>query len=72
MAVLQLAGEGIGTGWHWLIQNIIIFNILLSVLIIFFQRRDPKSRFSESCFTCFSARICGKARCSGLKRWRIG
>lgn len=43
MAVLQLAGEGIGTGWHWLIQNIIIFNILLSVLIIFFQRRDPKS-----------------------------
>ena len=43
MAVLQLVGEGIGTGWHWLIQNIIIFNILLSVLIIFFQRRDPKS-----------------------------
>ena len=38
MAVLQLAGEGIGTGWHWLIQNIIIFNILLITIVNFFNK----------------------------------
>lgn len=31
------------TGWDWLIDNIIYVNLLLSVIIVFFQRRDPKA-----------------------------
>lgn len=31
------------TGWDWLIDNIIYANLLLSVIIVFFQRRDPKA-----------------------------
>ena len=31
------------TGWDWLIDNIIYVNLLLSVVIVFFQRRDPKA-----------------------------
>ncbi len=34
---------GMGSGWKWLIQNIVIINLLLSILIVFFQRRDPRS-----------------------------
>ena len=31
------------TGWDWLIDNIIYVNLRLSVVIVFFQRRDPKA-----------------------------
>ena len=31
------------TGWDWRIDNIIYVNLLLSVIIVFFQRRDPKA-----------------------------
>ena len=31
------------TGWDWLIDNIIYVNLLLLVIIVFFQRRDPKA-----------------------------
>ena len=43
MGVLETILASLGAGWRWLLQNIIIFNLFLSILIIFFQRRDPKS-----------------------------
>ncbi len=43
MAALHIIGNGISVGWQWLIQNLIIVNLFLSILIVFFQRRDPKS-----------------------------
>ena len=29
--------------WQWLMSHIILINLLLSVVIVFFQRRDPKA-----------------------------
>lgn len=29
--------------WTWLIQNLFLINVVLSIIIIFFQRRDPKA-----------------------------
>ena len=43
MGVLETILASLGAGWRWLLQNIIIFNLFLSILIIFFQRHDPKS-----------------------------
>lgn len=43
MAVIEFAGKEIAVGWGWLIQNIMILNLFFSILIVFFQRRDPKS-----------------------------
>ncbi len=31
--------------WNWLMDNLIYINLILSIVIIFFQRRDPKSVF---------------------------
>ncbi len=33
----------IAAAWGWLIDNILYINLVLSVVIIFFQRKDPKS-----------------------------
>ena len=35
--------NNISKGWVWMVGNIFYINLLLSVLIVFFQRRDPKS-----------------------------
>ncbi len=43
MMILDGAREYICAGWLWLIQNIVILNLFFSILIVFFQRRDPKS-----------------------------
>ena len=43
MMILDGAREYISAGWLWLIQNIVILNLFFSILIVFFQRRDPKS-----------------------------
>lgn len=29
--------------WHWLMENIFYINILFAILIVFFERRDPKT-----------------------------
>lgn len=29
--------------WNWLMENLVYINLIFSVVIIFFQRRDPKS-----------------------------
>lgn len=33
----------IGISWKWMIDNILYINIVLSILIVFFQRRDTKA-----------------------------
>lgn len=43
MWILETALTSLHAGWLWLIQNIIIVNLFLSILIVFFQRRDPRS-----------------------------
>ena len=30
-------------GWDWIMSNLIYINIILAIIIVFFQRRDPKS-----------------------------
>ncbi len=37
-----LIGQAIGI-WNWLIDNILFINMFLSIVIVFFQRRDPKA-----------------------------
>ena len=35
--------DGILMLWDWLMSNLIVINLVLSVIIVFFQRRDPKA-----------------------------
>lgn len=35
--------NGTVTAWDWLMDNLIYINLILSVVIVFFQRRDPKA-----------------------------
>lgn len=36
----------LGMVWEWLIHHLILINILLSIVIIFFQRRDPQTTWT--------------------------
>lgn len=40
---MELIWNGILTTWEWLMEHLLYINLLLSVVIIFFQRRDPKT-----------------------------
>ena len=40
---MQIILEGLSFAWKWLIDNILFINLLLSIGIVFFQRRDPKA-----------------------------
>ncbi|MBS6646393.1 MAG: cardiolipin synthase [Clostridiaceae bacterium] len=35
--------NGIGTVWTWMMEHLLYINLFLSVIIVFFQRRDPKA-----------------------------
>ena len=77
-------GEILGTAlemWDWLMSHLILINLVLSVIIVFFQRRDPKAVWTwllalyfvpvfGFLFYLLYARICTRARCSGSRRWR--
>lgn len=39
--MLELLGDGVRTAFWWIMDHLLIINILLSVLIIFFQRKNP-------------------------------
>lgn len=39
--MLELLGDGVQTAFWWIMDHLLIINILLSVLIIFFQRKNP-------------------------------
>ncbi|QDW73361.1 cardiolipin synthase [Lachnospiraceae bacterium KGMB03038] len=39
--MLETAGQALGSGYLWVLEHFIIINILFSLLIIFFQRRNP-------------------------------
>ena len=39
--MLETAGQALGSGYLWILEHFIIINILFSLLIIFFQRRNP-------------------------------
>ena len=35
--------NGVVATWGWLIEHLLYINLILSVVIVFFQRRDPKA-----------------------------
>lgn len=35
--------NGIGFIWNWMMEHLLYINLFLSVIIVFFQRRDPKA-----------------------------
>ncbi len=35
--------DGISTGWNWLGDNIVYINMLLAIVIVFFERRDSRA-----------------------------
>lgn len=39
--MLETTAESIRTGFWWIMDHLLVINILLSILIIFFQRRNP-------------------------------
>lgn len=39
--MLQIAGDGIGIAYEWILDHFFLINIVFSLLIIFFQRRNP-------------------------------
>ena len=40
---MQLVFQFIAMVWGWLMDNLLYINLLLSIVIVFFQRRDPKA-----------------------------
>lgn len=40
---MAYAGVVASTAWSWLLDNLVFLNLILTIGIIFFQRRDPKS-----------------------------
>lgn len=40
---METIAEGLGTAWQWLMDNILFINLILSIIIVFFQRRAPKT-----------------------------
>ena len=40
---METIAEGLGAAWQWLMDNILFINLILSIIIVFFQRRDPKT-----------------------------
>lgn len=41
--MIDIIIDGILLVWNWLINNIVFVNIILSIVIVFFQRRDPQT-----------------------------
>lgn len=39
--MVEIAGDGLRAGLWWIMDHLLILNILLSILIIFFQRKNP-------------------------------
>ena len=36
-------GSAVSAVWSWILDNLVFLNLVLTIGIIFFQRRDPKS-----------------------------
>ena len=81
--LFSIVMETIFSVWDWIPEHLIFVNLLLSVGIVFFQRRDPRTVWAwllalnfipvfGIIFICCSARIIRKTECFGLRRWRIG
>ena len=41
--MLEMLGTGISTMLHFIMDNIVIINIILSLIIVFFERRSPQA-----------------------------
>ena len=41
--MIETIWTGLGDGWDFLMNNLLVINILLSLVIIFFQRRSPQT-----------------------------
>lgn len=39
--MLEIIGEGAVEGYRWMLDHLFLINIVFSLLIIFFQRRNP-------------------------------
>ena len=40
--MLEMLGIGVSTVLHFIMDNIVIINIILSLIIVFFERRSPQ------------------------------
>lgn len=43
MTIMELIWQGIAATFGWIMDHLLILNALLSIAIVFFQRRDPKT-----------------------------
>ena len=41
--MLEMLGIGVSTVLHFIMDNIVIINIILSLIIVFFERRSPQA-----------------------------
>ena len=48
--MLEMLGTGISTMLHFIMDNIVIINIILSLIIVFFERRSPQAVWTWSGF----------------------
>ena len=39
---MELVLDSVISVWGWLLEHLLYINLLFSIVIIFFQRRDPK------------------------------
>ena len=40
---MEIFLESVKDVWMWLMEHLVYINLILSVVIVFFQRRDPKA-----------------------------
>lgn len=40
---MEVMWDSVIAAWNWLMENLLYINLFLSVVIVFFQRRDPKA-----------------------------
>ena len=76
------AFEIVKTGIDFFCNHLVFFNMLFAIVIVFFQRRDPKSVWAwllllyfipvlGFVFYLLLGQDMHKRKCSGSKRWRI-
>ncbi|MBQ8592012.1 MAG: cardiolipin synthase [Lachnospiraceae bacterium] len=46
MEILELIWEAIVAGFHFFMQNLVFFNFIFAIAVVFFQRKEPKSTWA--------------------------
>ena len=75
--MLEMLGTGISTMLHFIMDNIVIINIILSLIIVFFERRSPQAVWTWLLLLYFIPivgfilyLVIGQAGCSRQRRLR--